>query len=123
MRLRNERSWLVLLAMTMWGCGEEPMTAPSPTSPGSYACFIGRYSCIQYDLTNPDTISNRAFSCMSNEGNRWQMTACPVVGNMGRCFSNDASGSSVVVVYSASEKNLNLIRSTCTRGGGMWVPP
>ena len=123
MRLRNEAIGLVLLGLTSSTCGEVPAPAPSPTSPGSYACFLGRQSCIQYDLTNPDTISLQAFSCMSNKNNRWQMTACPVVGNMGRCFSNNASGSSVVVVYSASEKNLNLIRSTCTRGGGMWVPP
>lgn len=121
--MRNEWVGLVVLGLTFSACGEEPTVAPSPTTPGSYACFLGRHSCIQYDLTNPDTISNRAFSCMSNEGYRWQMTACPVVGNMGRCFSNNVGGSSVVVVYSASEKNLTLIRSTCTRGGGMWVPP
>lgn len=121
--MRRYRIGAVLLGLIVTACGEAPPAAPPSTSPGSYACFLGRQSCIQYDLTTPNTITDLALSCTSGDNNRWQMTACPVVGNRGRCFSNDVSGSSVVVVYSTSEEFLNVIRSSCTRSGGTWVPP
>lgn len=114
-------SWIVL-TIVVWvglGCGDTDVVAPPARSPGSYACYARQTHCTQYDLTDPSRIENLEFSCMLNDGYRWQAGACRVVGNVGRCVSS----SNVIVVYSLEEEFLSLIRSTCIRGGDTWIPP
>jgi len=112
----------VALALCVWlalGCGDPDATAPPAGGAGSYACYARSTHCTQYDVEDPSAIQNLAFSCMLNDGYRWQAGACRVVGNIGRCVS----ARQVIVVYSLTEEYLSQVRSTCIRSGDTWLPP